>query len=128
MLLTKRIMATFINISNHPTSTWSAKQIESAKALGEEVIDIPFPNVAPSATKEEVSNLAKVVCIEVCDQYVPKDTTIMVQGEMTLVYALVNVLISKGYRCVASTTERVSYVDENGNKVSKFEFNQFREY
>ncbi len=47
----------FINVSNHHSSKWSFKQTEAAKEYGT-IVDIPFPNVSPYYTKEEVENLA----------------------------------------------------------------------
>lgn len=48
-------------------------------------------------------------------------------GEMNFTYALVSKLKAHNIRCVASTTKRET-VEENGVKISKFNFVRFREY
>ena len=50
-----------------------------------------------------------------------------IMGEMNFTYALVNKLKANGIKCVASTTKRET-VEENGVKISKFNFVRFREY
>lgn len=59
-------------------------------------------------------------------------SVVMLQGEFTLTYHLVNLLKHAGIRVVAACSERhaVEKVDEDGNSIkhSKFTFVQFREY
>ena len=76
----------FLNISNHPSSAWNAKQLEAARQYGE-IVDLHFPNVSPSATKEEVQALAKAVLLQALNL---KPACVMCAGEYTLTYALVN--------------------------------------
>ena len=48
-----------INLSNHPSSNWGEKQKQSAIAQYNEIVDIPFPQIAPAATIEDVLELAE---------------------------------------------------------------------
>ena len=52
--------AIFINLSNHDSSKWSVKQIEEALKLSENgpIIDIPFPNIDPELTSDEITKLS----------------------------------------------------------------------
>lgn len=116
----------FINLSNHPSSGWSEEQLKAARAFGE-VVDMPFPQVEPAATAEEVHNLAEELVAAILECGEPADLTVHIMGEMTLCYAVISRLQDCGICCVASTTERfVTEVD--GKKVSEFHFVQFREY
>jgi hypothetical protein len=48
-------------------------------------------------------------------------------GEQTFTTAMVRLLQTYGFTCVASTTERVAK-EENGVKTSEFRFVKFRKY
>ena len=43
----------FINLSNHPHSGWLPEQLEAAEHYGE-VVDLPFPQIPPQMTGEEL--------------------------------------------------------------------------
>ena len=118
----------FINLSNHPTSKWSEEQLTAAKKFGE-IIDIPFPQVSPEATRQEVSNLAFDCYKEIADKYEPdyNDVTIHIMGEMTFTHNFV-LIASMDCICVASTTERIVTENPDGSKTSTFKFVQFRAY
>lgn len=75
----------FVNFSNHNSSKWGDAQLSAAKEYGN-VIDVPFPMVNPAATKEEIQELAEK---SVADILMNSPSIVMVQGEMTLVYAVV---------------------------------------
>lgn len=122
-------MAMFVNISNHPSSRWSSAQLEAAKKLGGgEVVDIAFPNVPATATTEQVVQMAAELTAQVPDTC----TVAMVQGEMTLVLAIVRILQVRGITCVAACSDRrvVEQVQPDGStvKTAVFEFVQFRPY
>lgn len=57
---------------------------------------------------------------------------VLVQGEMTTVFAVVSALQAVGIRCCAACSDRVSeertLPDGTTEKVSTFKFVQFREY
>ncbi|MGM9745877.1 MAG: CRISPR-associated protein [Paludibacteraceae bacterium] len=112
----------FLNLSNHPSVLWSPEQLAAA---GGQVVDIPFPQVAPDGDEAYIESLA--------DEYYDKIkamqgvTTVHLMGEMNFTFALVTKLKASGIKCVASTTKRET-IEENGVKISKFKFVRFREY
>lgn len=117
---------TFVNLSNHPSVSWSRKQLEAAMAYGE-VIDLPFPDVSPQMDEQQLSLLADdyLQCVRDISS---EPCTVHVMGELTLSFVLVNRLLAAGYTCVASTTKRVVDILPDGSKVSKFSFVRFRNY
>lgn len=113
-----------LNLSNHPSASWPVTQL--AAAGGEsQVLDMPFPTVDPSGDEAYIESLAD----EYLDKIIStKDVTaVHIMGEMNFTYAMVNRLKANGIRCLASTTKRET-VEENGVKISKFNFVKFREY
>lgn len=117
----------FINCSNHPSAKWSEAQLNAAKAYGE-IIDVPFPNVAPEATTAEVHDLAFRLFQTIGGYGKVGDLIVHIMGEMTVVCDVVQQLQLAGIPCVASTTRRIAEEMPDGTKVSRFEFVQFREY
>jgi len=119
----------FINISNHPSGEWSARQREAAHELGGEIVDEPYPAVPPEATPEEVAQMGATLLERLIS---PATTAVMVQGEFTLAFLLVSGLKSRGIACYAATTRRRSepakLEDGTTHKVSRFDFVQFRRY
>lgn len=116
----------FINITNHPSSLWEEVQLNEAKKYGE-IIDIPFPVIDPKLNISEIKNLAK----EYVDKIVHLDAktkVVHIMGEMTFTFCVVNMLQKLGIQCVASTTRRDTIIAEDGSKISKFHFEQFRPY
>ncbi|MCQ2211585.1 MAG: CRISPR-associated protein [Paludibacteraceae bacterium] len=118
----------FLNLSNHPSSKWTVQQITAAKEVGE-IIDWTFPQIDPLWPENQISLLAddyykKIV--DLCPK--PANITIHLMGEMSFCYALVSRLSTKGYTCVASTTERIVVDRPDGVKEVKFQFVQFRKY
>jgi len=126
-----------INLSNHPSTKWSPEQLAAAQVFGK-VVDLPFPDVDPSGGEAYIRSL--------CESYLQKidhisrdgastvsmtcpvsEVTVHIMGEMTLTFALVNALQSRGTTCVASTTERI-VTEANGVRTSAFHFRQFRKY
>ena len=116
----------FINFSNHPSSNWEEKQFKAAEQYGK-IIDLPFPQVNPLLTGEEIRALAKECVKEILGKGNPANLTVHVMGEMTLVYHIVTTLLKSGVRCVASTTQRF-VIETAGKKESEFHFVRFREY
>lgn len=121
---------TFVNYSNHVSSKWTAAQIEAAEAYGN-IVDIPFAQVSPSASKADVEALADEAVNKIMEV---TPSVVMVQGEMTLVYNVVRRLEAEGIKCVAACTRRRT--DEEIQKLAAagltkegmFEFMGFREY
>ncbi len=117
-----------LNISNHPSKLWDEKQSVVAKRLFGMVVDVPFPAVDPAADEPTIQALAHDYTDKVCTMGTPQSVVVHVMGEMTLTYTLVGLLRAKGYRCVASTTERQVLDEKSGRKVVQFTFVRFRNY
>jgi hypothetical protein len=115
-----------INLSNHPSTLWQAAQLASATVYGE-IINLPFPVVNPEGDEKYIQTLGKEYLEKIEQLAQGKNVTVHLMGELTLTYYLVNALIAKGIKCVASTTERVAE-EKDGAKISEFRFKQFREY
>lgn len=118
----------FVNFSNHASDHWSKKQILEAEKWGD-IMDIPFPNVEPKASKEEVMALAQG-CVEEIMTYQP--SAVMCQGEFTLAYMVISLLKQRNVTVVAACSQRVTtetYInDHETQKCTVFEFVKFREY
>lgn len=120
-------MATFINLSNHPSEGWNDAQKAAAKALvgGGVVIDLAFPQVDPCGDEGYIDNLAEDYLGTIIRT---KDVEcVHVMGEMNFTFAIVNKLKANGIKVVASTTVR-DVVMDGDNKIVKFNFARFREY
>src|SRR5450432_2574175 len=120
----------FANLSNHPSAEWPAEQYQAALLLGaHQVVDVPFPGVDPELDGEPFRLLARATAQRVAASGA---TVAMVQGESTMVYAIVGLLRSAGIRCYAATTERDSVAQTGPGgavlKTSVFRFVRFREY
>ena len=101
------------------------------------VEDLQFPQINPSATTEEVQELAKDYfnkCLRLFEDYVEHvkqeqyNFAVHVQGEFTFVYNIVSMFKNEDIKCVASTSERKTIDLGNGKKELQFTFVQFREY
>ena len=118
----------FINFTNHSSELWCGEQRKAAEKYGE-IVDIPFPSVSPKYDSEKVNELAASYAELICGY---KPHAVLVQGEMTLSYAVVSMLLRQGITALCATTERVSAsrTGTNGEtvKVSEFRFVRFREY
>lgn len=117
-----------INLSNHPITEWSEKQLQQATTQYGEVIDISFPDVPPEASSNEIKQLALEVVSSICTKYIDENFTVHIMGELTLVYAAVQEFHKRGIECIASTSQRKVSLLTNGEKVSRFHFVRFREY
>lgn len=117
-----------INLSNHPSDKWSEAQTAAANEQFGEIVDLPFPQIEPDATKADIAHIAQDYLTWVQQIGQPNDTAIHIMGEMTLTYQLVRMLKDAGYRCYASTTIREVYEQEPSKKTVIFQFVNFREY
>lgn len=120
-----------INLSNHPSTRWNDKQIQTTLATYRSVHDIAFPNIPPAATAEEVQKLAATYVqqiLELANKPENQPFAAHVMGEMTFMYRVVSLLLRANIKCVASTTERDTIENADGSKTFKFNFVQFREY
>ena len=129
----------FINISNHPSDKWSAKQREAALAISRKIvkrngegkaciIDIPFPNIPPEATTATIQQMADDFTEKIAEEYEGDDVAIHLMGELTFTYNLVCALDVHDFTCYAATSERKSVENADGSKTVQFDFVQFRAY
>lgn len=116
----------FINLTNHPSEKWSDGQLNAARQYGE-IVDLSFPIIEPTFTKEDVMFLVRE-CIDTIMSIKEGDVVVHVMGEMTFTYNIVNALKALGIPCLASTTERNTIMTSDGKRISEFRFVQFREY
>jgi len=116
----------FVNLSNHPSSDWTDKQLKAAERYGK-VVDVAFPAIPPEADEQAISQIAAQYVAMIRDMTKDKSVTLHIMGEMTFVFRIVSQLNSLGITCVASTTERIAYETDAG-KLSVFHFVRFRKY
>jgi hypothetical protein len=119
-----------INLSNHPSPTWSDAQKQAAERDFGEVRDLDFPHIDPGIDTGSVIELAR--------QYLEQTLTLLeqphpihavhVMGEMTFTHAFVNLAQACGVRCVASTSRRDVIELGDGEKRVRFTFERFRDY
>ena len=117
-----------LNLSNHPSTSWDSYQIQTAKEQFGNVVDMPFPNISPTATKEDIQKLAQRYADEIFAKYPTDNLTIHLMGELCFSFALLKLLQEKGIKIVASTTERIVEEKERQQKIVSFRFVNFREY
>ena len=118
----------FINFTNHKSDLWSREQHKAVEMYGE-MIDIPFPSVDPNFDSDKIGKLADEYAVMICGY---KPDAVLVQGEMTLSYAVISKLLGLGINVLCATTERVvsTHIGQDGEtvKVSEFRFVRFRSY
>jgi hypothetical protein len=112
----------FLNLSSHPSRSWSLRQREAAGVLAGEVVDHPFPEVAPEADLAFVEALAD----EVVSALAMRPAVALVQGELTLTAALVARFQASGVPVVAPTTRRTVEELPDGRQAVGVEFVRFR--
>ncbi len=129
-------MKILINHSNHPVGKW-----EEAQRQGWDVIvDLPFPSVSSVSSVEEVEklvedNIEKI--FEIAKQNEKQDEKasiyLMLQGEFSYCYIMMKKLQEKmrekgvDIKFAIPTTERIVQENEKGEKISKFQFQRWRE-
>lgn len=116
-----------INLSNHPSASWSADQLEAASAYGE-ITDYAFPVVDPDADEDYIASLADKISSEITGKYDVQGLTIHLMGEFTMTVALLHRFQHLGITCVASTTRRNTVETEDRKKIVEFKFVRFRKY
>ncbi len=120
----------FINLSNHPFGLWKKHRKLAALQIGKP-IDLPFPNIAPEWHRGKVEELVPVYlhkCLQLAEHYKGGIAAVHIMGEMTFTFALVQALKQEGITTLASTTERTTHLDKQGNEVKTFHFVRFRKY
>lgn len=118
----------FINFTNHPSSFWDECQKLEALQYGDEIIDVPFPDIPAAATEEEIALLAK--------EYAKKITSaspaaVLCQGEFTFSYQIITLLLKHGIPVMAACSKR-SVIEEHSEgktiKHAEYKFVKFRHY
>ena len=110
-----------INVSNHPVSRWSDAQKEGWDLIRH----IPFPNVDPKTSDLSVRVMAIDLKEQILEATEPQfQVFVCVQGEFSLTVSTIKLL--DDFQVVFPTTERVVEEKEDGTKVSKFNFVQWR--
>lgn len=121
----------FINLSNHPSSRWDIKQLEAAFALTSDnkIKDVQFPAVPATATTYDVLTIADGLHHTVMASH---PEAVMIAGEFTLAYTMIELCLRAGLKVVAACSERRTneVLNEDGSttKTAIFEFVQFREF
>ena len=109
-----------INFTNHPYDMWDERQKETASMYGD-IKEIPFPPVDPTYTEEQLDTMAGEYKEKILEL---NDKVVLLQGEFTLSFRLVN-LLKKSLDVVAACSKRN---DGKYHKEMLFEFVQFRRY
>lgn len=113
-----------LNLSNHPSQVWPEGQMIAALNQYESVEDLPFPQINPEWTSDQVLQLAEEF-ENIIREINP--TAVHIMGELTFTFSLVDKLKRIGFHCIASTTKR-NVTEKQGIKQSLFEFVRFRDY
>lgn len=118
----------FVNFTAHPSEGWSAEQCAASAVYGK-IVDLHFLEVDPYASSDEVLFCAEQYAEQIIAM---KPAAVLVQGEMTLCFAVVRLLVSVGVTVLCACSERVceSVVAEDGTctRRSVFKFVRFRPY
>jgi len=119
-------MRRLINISNHPSSSWSPEQ----RADWDEIFDLPFPAVPPEWDTRQVISLAVELGQKVCElsSDLPRGEfpCVMVQGEFSLCTILYEIFRGE-WRFFSPTSERLVEELPDGRKIVTFRFVRWRE-
>lgn len=136
-----------INLTNHPSATWSSEQREAAISRYGEIVDVQFPYISPTASRSDVAKLAQEY-VNRCRSLLPDpyrhaptcqldpcdcpDDAIHLMGEISFVLLFARAWGGVGdddslAPIVVSTTERVVEDLGGGQKKATFKFISFRE-
>jgi len=117
-----------INLSNHPSNNWSRKQILAVYKKFGKVVDLPFPNISPKASSNQVRKKAEAYLKKITSllkKSSDKNNAVHLMGEFTFVILLYEMLKKKNISVIVSTSQRI--VEEHaGKKTVVFNFIKFR--
>lgn len=117
-----------INLTNHPSEYWDERQKSAALEYGE-IVDMPFPNIAPDGDEEYIRKLSEEYCNKVTQYTKDYHVTVHLMGELTFTFALLKRLQEKGISCIASTSMRIVKNEHEGIKDGVvFKFERYRNY
>ena len=118
----------FLNVSNHPSNMWQQKQLDAAHEYGE-IVDFGHPDIPAFATEDQ---MRKIVAKSACEIEALAPDVVFLAGEFTLVFMLADELLRRGVKVISATSERITEEtkqdDGTMQKVSKYNFVQFRKY
>lgn len=117
-----------VNFTNHPCVNWSDEQLAAAERWGN-IVDLCFPNVPAESDETDIAALADTYCSRICAL---DPNAVLVQGEMSLTFAVARRLHQSGIIVLCAASERVckTETERDGSVVrrSVFKFVRFREY
>lgn len=120
----------FLNVSNHPLSSWTQEQKDAALGLpGVTALqEIAFPAVPADADESAVQQIA-AECVRQILALQP--AAVMCMGEFGVCFQAVQMLKQNGILCVYSCAERQTAEEKTADgciKHSRFVFRRFRRY
>lgn len=117
-----------VNFTNHPSSNWCDEQVKAATCWGN-IIDMAFPDVPAAADDNDIALLADTYSARIRGL---SPDAVLVQGEMTLSFAVVERLRRSNITVLCAASERVckTSLAEDGSTIrrSVFKFVRFRRY
>ncbi|MBR4581649.1 MAG: hypothetical protein IKO32_10490 [Lachnospiraceae bacterium] len=117
-----------INCTNHPYEIWNDAQRKAAELFGE-VYDFPFPAIEPTADSSMLREIAASYAGQI-EALSP--AAVLVAGEYTFAFMLVDKLLSDGVKVLATCSKRITKEvikpDGTNEKTAVFSFECFREY
>lgn len=122
-------MKKFANVSNHPSEKWSAEQKKAAIDImdGGSIMDFPFSAVSPTATTEDVNEMAAAIAEDVIES---ECSAALVAGPFGLCLGIATRLAAAGIKvfdaCSERNTSETVLPDGSTRKTVAFKFVQFR--
>ena len=65
----------FINLSNHPSTNWSEKQLADARQYGD-IVEYPFPDIPATEGEGYVASLSMEYAHEIIERYDPSEDVV----------------------------------------------------
>ena len=118
-----------LNCTNHPCGIWNKPLKDAAAKLYGEVVDLPFPCVSPAWSEHDIRREVDAYAdrIEAFEA-----DAVLVAGEFTFLFMLVDKLLADGVNVICTCSERntVEMMNPDGSneKKSVFFFEGFRPY
>lgn len=119
-----------INLSNHPSNTWSELQLSAAREQFGDIVDIAFPSVDPSFDEMTIDMMTDKyfdTILEIGEANNIKPI-VHLMGEFSFTFALATKLKAEGIDVIVSTSERQTEMNADGSKTIRFDFVRFRKY
>lgn len=117
-----------VNFTNHLSSCWCKEQISAAAQWGD-IVDLSFPDVPAAADENDIAKLADIYCAQILEL---APDAVLVQGEMSLSFAVIERLCQNGITVLCAASERICEVtvSDDGSTVRRsiFKFVRFRKY